>query len=75
MVWVQTLHKEVQASLDKKVDGLPILGTKTPAITGIEAPVTELHQNAHTSMSATVMGVGEPTDDLTVQSQTQPTSQ
>ena len=69
MVWVQTPHKGVLASLDEEVNGLPILGAETPAITGIEAPVTELHQNAHTSMSATVMGAGELIDDPTVQSQ------
>ena len=69
MVWVQTPHKGVLASLDEEVNSLPILGAETPAITGIEAPVTELHQNAHTSMSATVMGAGELIDDPTVQSQ------
>ena len=51
-----------------EVPGLPMQEGESPATTGIEAPATSSHQNVPTSMSATTVGVGEPTDIRGVQS-------
>ena len=51
-----------------EVPGLPMREWESPAATGIEAPATSSHQNVPTSMSATAVGVGEPTDIRGVQS-------
>ena len=68
LVWVQVPQMEAKG-VQGKVPGLPMQEGKSPATTGIEAPATSSHRNAPTSMSATAVGVGEPTDIRSVQSQ------
>ena len=51
------------------VQDLPFLEAESLATTGIEAPVITQHLNAHSHMSAITVGVGELTDDQSIQSQ------
>ena len=48
---------------------LSFLEAESPATTGIEAPVITQHLNVHTRMSVITVGVGEPTDDWSIQNQ------
>ena len=59
---------EKESKAQGKKANLPMLEGETPAIIGIEAPVTAQHLNANTSMSVIAVGVEELTDDQTIHS-------
>jgi hypothetical protein len=73
-VWVQVLEKESKGPPSVMQD-LPFLEVESPATTGIEAPVIAQHLSAHTCMSVITVGAEEPTNNQTIQSQSQSLNQ
>ena len=68
LVWVRVPKPWEDHDLVASTDARPILDAEIPVTTGIEAPVTSQHLNAHTTTSAIAVAAEELIEDPSVQS-------